>query len=47
MKSNDNYQMREATEEEYIEHMKALAEEKKGFACYYLKKLNSLKKKDV
>jgi hypothetical protein len=28
MKSNDNYEMREATEEEYIEHMKDLAEEK-------------------
>ena len=28
MKSNDNYEMREATEEEYIEHMKELEEEK-------------------
>ena len=28
MKSNDNYEMREATEGEYIEHMKELAEEK-------------------
>lgn len=28
MKSNDNYEMREAIEEEYIEHMKEFAEEK-------------------
>lgn len=27
MKNNDKYEMREATEEEYMEHMKALAEE--------------------
>ena len=44
MKSNDNYQMREATEEEYIEHMKALAEEKIGIRMLLPEEIEQLKK---
>ena len=41
MKSNDNYEMREATEEEYI---KALAEEKIGIRMLLPEEIEQLKK---
>ena len=44
MKSNDNYEMRGATEEEYIEHMKALAEEKIGIRMLLPEEIEQLKK---
>lgn len=44
MKKRDKYEMREATEEEYIEHMKALAEEKIGISKLTPEEIEQLKK---
>ena len=44
MKKRDKYEMREATEEEYIEHMKALAEEKIGIRKLTPEEIEQLKK---
>ena len=44
MKSNDNYEIREATEEEYIEHMKVLVEEKIGIRMLLPEEIEQLKK---
>lgn len=44
MKKRDKYEMREATEEEYIEHMKALTEEKIGIRKLTPEEIEQLKK---
>ena len=44
MKNSDKYEMREATEEEYMEHMKELAEEKIGIRKLPPEEIEKLKK---
>ena len=44
MKNSDKYEMREATEEEYMEHMKALAEEKIEIRKLTTEEVEQLKK---
>ena len=44
MKNSDKYEMREATEEEYMEHMKELAEEKIGIRKLTPEEIEKLKK---
>ena len=43
MKNSDKYEMCEATEEEYMEHMKALAEEKIGIRKLTTEEVEQLK----